>query len=91
MGCGRTAERGGEIGRRRERGAVAVDAAGQSRGNFLQQPAIAVGIAERGIRTVAAACRIRREVNPSDLIGCDIYGCETSHVRVGKDAPNETE
>src|SRR3954470_24158865 len=59
MGGGRPAERGGEIGRRGERGIVAVDASGQSCGDFLQQPAIAVGIAERGIRTVAAACRIR--------------------------------
>ena len=39
--------------------AVAIDTSGQSRGDFLQQPAIAVGIAERGIRTVAAAFRIR--------------------------------
>jgi hypothetical protein len=31
------------------------------------------------------------DVKPSDLIGCDIYGCETSHLRVGKDAPNESE
>ena len=70
MGGGRAAQRCGEIGRRGERGVVAVDAAGQSRGDFLQQPAIAVGIAERGIRTVAAALRIRAAApDPPEQIG----------------------
>src|SRR5206468_1118072 len=69
MGGGRAAQRAREIGRRGERGAVAVDAAGQSSRDFLQQPAIAVGIAERGIRTVAAAFRIRAaQPDPSKQI-----------------------
>ncbi len=29
------------------------------------------------------------DVNPSDLIGCDIYGCETSHHRVIASLPIE--
>src|SRR5690348_7054046 len=59
MGAGGAAKRGRKIGLRGKRGLVRIDAAGQARGDLLEQPAIAVGIAERGVGTVAAALGIR--------------------------------
>src|SRR5258708_23186819 len=55
----RTPERAGKVRRRSERRFVRIDASGQSRGDFLEQPAVAVGIPERGVGTIAATVRIR--------------------------------
>src|SRR5262245_29641161 len=54
----RTPECGGELGRRGECCVVRVHASRQSRGDFLQQPAVAVRIGERGERGIAATLRI---------------------------------
>src|SRR5437660_11393978 len=55
---GRAPQRARKIGRRGEC-RVADHAAGQSCGDLLKQPAVAVGIAERGERAVAAVLGIR--------------------------------
>src|ERR1700752_2414772 len=57
MGDGGATQRGGKFSLRAEAG-IALHAAGQPRGDFLEQPAIAVGIPERGVGLVAAARRI---------------------------------
>src|SRR6201746_722090 len=57
--CRRAPQRGFEFGRRGEGGVGSVHASGQSRGDLLQQPAVAIGILERGERTVTAPRRIR--------------------------------
>src|SRR5262249_3605175 len=49
----RTAECAREVGHRGERDVVGVHTSGQSCGDLLEQPAIAVGIAERGEGAVA--------------------------------------
>src|SRR5512138_265119 len=59
MGGRGAAQRGGEIGLRRERGGGSVDAAGQPRGDFLQQPAVAVGIVERSIGAIGGVLGMR--------------------------------
>src|SRR6478609_79752 len=77
VGGGCAAERGGEVGRGGERRAVGGHASGQSRGDFLQQPAVAVGIAERGKRTIGAMLGVRSaNSDPPEQIGL---------VRAGKD------
>src|ERR1700709_1067269 len=53
----RAPERGCEFGRRGEGGVAGVYASGQSRGDLLEQPAVAVRIAERGKGTVAGVIR----------------------------------
>src|SRR4051794_9694388 len=55
----RTAERGRELRRRGEGRIVHVHAPRQTCGDLLQQPAVAVGIVERGVRAVAAVVGIR--------------------------------
>src|SRR5882724_11916521 len=57
-GC-RTSERGRELSRRGEGRVVGVHPSGQSRGDLLKQPAVAVRIFERGERAVAAVLGIR--------------------------------
>ena len=57
MRRGSTAQRLGEVGRRRERRRCCVDAPGEPRRDLLEQPAVAVGVAERGERAVAAVVR----------------------------------
>ena len=58
------------IGRRRKRRLFRIDASGQSRSDFLEQPAIAVGIAERGERAIARAAGIgARHAASSEQIG----------------------
>src|SRR4051794_21551901 len=59
MRRGRPSERRCELSRGGERGDVGLHAAGQARGDLLEQPAVAVRIAERCQREVAAAIRIR--------------------------------
>src|SRR6266576_6345357 len=54
----RTSERGRELARRGECRVVGVDASGQSRGDLLEQPAVAVRIFERGEGAVAAVVGI---------------------------------
>ena len=51
-------KRGREIGDRSE-GRVSLHPAGQTVSHFLQQPAVAVRIAERSVRVVASTLRIR--------------------------------
>src|SRR5262245_28118151 len=58
MGGRRTTERAREVSRRGERRVVRVDPSGQSYGDLLEQPAVAVRVSERGERDVAAAFRI---------------------------------
>src|SRR5882757_8829466 len=66
----RTAERARELSRRGECRVVRVHASGQSRGDLLQQPAVAVRIAERGERAVAAALGIRTaDPEPPEQVG----------------------
>src|SRR5258708_7977984 len=55
----RTSERGRELSRRGECRVVCVHASGQPHGDLLEQPAVAVRIAERGERGVTAPRRIR--------------------------------
>src|SRR5260221_11498646 len=76
--CGRsTPERSGEIRRRGECRAVRIHTSGQSRGDFLQQPAVAVGIPKRGVGAVAATVRIRAAdpVSPRQigLVGAGVF------------------
>ena len=59
MGHRRTPERGREFGRRDKCGVVSLDAAGRSRSDLLQQPAVSGRIAEGGPRGVAAPFRVR--------------------------------
>src|SRR6266478_3185655 len=63
-------ERGRKLGRSGEGRIVRVDASGQSRGDLLEQPAIAVRIFERGERAVAAVLGIRAaDAAPPKQIG----------------------
>ena len=55
----RTPQRARQIVRRREGRRRGVDATGQPRCDLLEQPAVAVRIAERGERAVAAMIGIR--------------------------------
>jgi hypothetical protein len=55
--CG-ASQRGRDL-RGRVEGRISLDAAGQPRGNFLEQPAVTIGIAERGKRQIAAAPGVR--------------------------------
>src|SRR5690242_11346229 len=54
----RTPERGCKLGWRRERDGIGLDPPRQPRSDFLEQPAIAIGIAEGGEGPVAAPLRI---------------------------------
>jgi hypothetical protein len=58
MRGGGAPQRGRELGCR-GKGRVGLDTTGKPRGNFLEQPAVAVRIAERGQRGVAAAFGVR--------------------------------
>ena len=57
-GCSAPA-RGRELSRRFERRHVRVRVTGQSRSDFLEQPAITVGIAERGVRAITPSLWLR--------------------------------
>src|ERR1700724_3595463 len=60
----RASERGRKLDRRGEGRAVRVHASGQSYDDLLEQPAVAVRIAERGERAVAAMLRVQT-ANPA--------------------------
>jgi hypothetical protein len=75
MGRCRTAERRGKIGRRGERRALSADAPRQPVCNLLEQPDIAVGIAEGRQRAVARPLRIGSldsALRPAVKYGADI-------------------
>jgi hypothetical protein len=60
----------GQIARRRKRRRRGIDATGQSRGHFLQQPAIAVRIVERCKRAIRAKLGIgAANANASKQVG----------------------
>jgi hypothetical protein len=66
----RTPKRARQIVRRREGRCRRVDAAGQARRDFLEQPAVAVRITERSERPVAAMLGIRTaDPDPSKQVG----------------------
>src|SRR5688572_50390 len=66
----RTSERGGELGRRGECRVIRIYASRQSHGDLLEQPAVAVGIAERGERAVAAILGIwAADAEPPKKVG----------------------
>jgi len=66
----RAPKRGRQIVRRRERRRRGVDATRQPRGDFLEQPAVAVRVAERSERPVAAMLGIRTaDPDPSKQVG----------------------
>src|SRR5580700_1149744 len=70
MRCLRTAERSRKLSRRGESRVVRVHASGQSHGDLLEQPAVAVRIAERGVRAVAAMLGIRTaDPEPPEQVG----------------------
>src|ERR1044071_2384092 len=74
-----TPHRASQVICRAERSHASIDATGQSRRDFLQQPTVAIGIAERSQRAVGAPLRIwtadrtvRTEVE--DLANVDARG-----------------
>ena len=73
-------ERGRESSGRRE-GRVCLYAAREPLGNFLKQPAIAVRIAERGVRAIAAMLGIRTaDPNTPEQIGFIRAGMDVAGV-----------
>ncbi len=59
VGRRRAPERARQVARGAERGDAGVDAAGEAGGDLLEQPAVAVRVAELGVRAVALAVRRR--------------------------------
>src|SRR5712675_1410207 len=78
--CRRAPERACEVGRRGEC-RVPLHASGQTPGDLLEQPAIAVGIAERGERAIAAMFGIcAADPDPPEQIGLVRAGVDAAGV-----------